>query len=202
VKYIIGAIIVSGFTILVGCTGANEANQQQISQAVQSTIEASGGKVVEVTKEIEVTREVKVIQEVPVVETVVITNEVKILASEIVSVTGVQDSFGIPFEIAGDTSGLEFVKWDAINLNGDMGHAILGIVRNIDPVRVLKGMDFTIEYYDEKGQLLNRKNESLYIGSQDGLLMGEDASFELWGGVNLQPEDVGQYKIEVLPSWK
>lgn len=128
--------------------------------------------------------------------------EVQVLANELLLVEGdVQDTFGIPFSIIGETDGIEFTRWQTVNLNGDMGHAVLGTVRNTDSTQRLSDLFLQIDWYDSDGHLLNTKKTLQLAPNSDGLAPGAEVDFELWGGVNLQPNDFDHYTVKVIPTW-
>ena len=110
------------------------------------------------------------------------------------------DSLGIGYELVGDWTGLEVVSWEAMNLNGDMGHAVAGTVKVVDTKRTLIALEFNVHYYDGQGKLINVDNSRVMGG--DTYVAGDVVDIELWSGVNLQPEQVGRYVVEVRAGWE
>lgn len=111
------------------------------------------------------------------------------------------DSLGIGYELVGDWTGLEVVSWEAMNLNGDMGHAVAGTVKVTDAKRTLIALEFNVHYYDGQGKLMAVQPGQTMQGIGDQVA-GDVVDLKLWGGVNLPPEKVGRYVVEVRAVWE
>lgn len=112
-----------------------------------------------------------------------------------------EDRFDLQYEIIGEFEGIKISEWNVVNLNGNMGHAVLGKLTISDAQRVLEDLELEIRYYDEAGDLLNIKTGRL-LGNPADKSIDDVIGFELWGGVNLQPEDFSSYTIEIAPFWQ